>query len=238
MASLVIGIEQATDFLVDLLNIHSPTGYTADAIDFIEEQFNALDLPPGSSTERTRKGALLVHIPGESSERPVGLTAHADTLGLMVTEIKSNGRLKFTGLGGVMWSGVEFEGVTVRTSAGDLIRGTVVPVNGSVHVNKGLRDMKRNPDTLEVRLDVRTSSADETREHGIDVGDFIFLDPRVELTDTGFIRSRFLDDKLSVACIYAAVAALNGDAPAQDTTILISNYEEVGHGGSADWPEF
>src|SRR5690606_4811817 len=108
----------------------------------------------------------------------------------------------------------------------------------STHVNANLRTAERTADLMEVRIDARTTNAAETRAPGIEVGDFVFLDPRVEVVDTGFIRSRHLDDKAGVAAIYGAVFALTeaGLSPAQDTTILIANYEEVGHGGSAGLP--
>lgn len=232
---LTIDIPHAVDFLVDLLNTPSPIGYTPEAITYCEQAFGALTLPDNTTMSRTPKGALLIEIPGSRSDAPVGLTAHVDTLGLMVSEIKPDGRLKCTPLGGIMWGGIEFEGVTVRTHDNHRIRGTVVPVNGSVHVNRRIHTMERNADSMEIRLDIRTTSADETQAAGIAVGDFVFLDPRVEVSDNGFIRSRFLDDKLSVACIYAALHALDGQTPSQDTTILISNYEEFGHGGSDGW---
>jgi putative aminopeptidase FrvX len=180
---------------------------------------------------------LIITIPGERDDAPRGLTAHIDTLGFMVKEIKSNGRLKLSMLGGYMWNAVEFEGVTVQTYTGQRYRGTIVPIKASVHVHRDASELTRNGDTMEVRLDVRTRNADETRALGIDVGDFVFVDPRVEVTETGFVRSRHLDDKASVAVIYGAVQALAGQRPAQTTTILLTNYEEVGHGGAAGFPD-
>jgi putative aminopeptidase FrvX len=185
----------------------------------------------------TRKGALMLRWPGASQAR-VGVTAHVDTLGLMVKEIKTDGRLKVTRIGGPIMNGLENENVTVRTLDDRRYRGTVMLINPSSHVNPNAATAARDENTMEVRLDLRTGSTAETRALGIEVGDFIFVDPRVEVTDTGFIRSRFLDDKASVACIYAALAAMQsaGQRPANDTYVLISNYEEVGHGGAADWP--
>jgi putative aminopeptidase FrvX len=229
-------LEPTLTFLTELLNIHSPTGMTDAALDYCEDAFNELNFP-GLTTRRTKKGALILDLLGHSAERPVGLTAHVDTLGLMVKSIKSNGRLKCTNLGGIVWPGVEFEGVTVFPSGGgEPVRGTVVLQNGSVHVNRSIRKAERNEDSLEIRLDARTTSESETRALGINVGDFVCLDPRVERVN-GFIRSRFLDDKLSVACIYGALHLLadRGDVPAQQAQIIISNYEEVGHGGASDW---
>jgi putative aminopeptidase FrvX len=130
------------------------------------------------------------------------------------------------------------EGVTVRTYDNRRYRGTVVPVNPSVHVNPKIQTAERNAETMEIRLDARVTNADETRALGIEVGDFIFVDPRVEVGEAGFVRGRFLDDKAGVAGIYGALRALKdaGLQPAQDTAFLIANYEEAGHGGGAGWP--
>ena len=235
---LAFDVDAAVSFLVDLLNTHSPTGRTADAVAFAQAAFEALDMP-GLTTELTRKGALVITIPGKADDAPRALSAHVDTLGLMVKEIKASGRLRASQIGGGMWNAVEFEGVTVETHDGRRVRGTVLPTNPSVHVSKEIAQALRTEALMEVRLDARTTSAAETRALGIEVGDFILVDPRVEVTETGFIRSRYLDDKLSVACIYAAVQALAqaGETLAQQTTILISNYEEVGHGGTGGLPD-
>jgi putative aminopeptidase FrvX len=238
MTKLTIDLETMTDFLVGLLNTPSPTGYYVEAIDYVRGAFEALEIADMEVTTTT-KGALLALWRGTSGDAPRGLTAHIDTLGLMVKEVKGSGRLKTSMIGGYMWTAVEFEGVTVRTHDNQRYRGTMLPSNPSVHVNAKIRDASRDGDLMEVRLDAKVSSSDETRELGIGVGDFIFLDPRVEVTETGFIRSRHLDDKAGVAVIYGALLALKnaGLQPAQDTAILIANYEEVGHGGSAGLPD-
>lgn len=238
MTDLNINTTAMVDFLVGLLNTPSPTGYATLAIDYVEQAFNDIGIP-GLETQRTIKGALRIKIPGESTAARRGLTAHVDTLGLMVKEIKPSGRLKTTQLGGFMWTAVEFEGCTIRTLDGREYRGTILPQNPSVHVNREIREATRTGDMMEVRIDARTNSADDTRELGINVGDYIFLDPRVEVTATGFIRSRHLDDKASVATIYGALLALHeaGLSPVQETFLLITNYEEVGHGGAQGLPE-
>ncbi len=233
--SLAIPVDSVVDFLVGLLNIHSPTGYYHEAMDYCHQRFAALNM---LEIWTIRKGALMMKLPGASSAAPIGLTAHTDTLGLMVKEIKSNGRLKVTKLGGILLPGAENEGVTVRTHDNRHLRGTLVPVNTSTHVNASIQKSERNEDTMEIRLDARTESAAETRALGVDVGDFIFVDPRVELTDTGFIKSRFLDDKAGVACLYGALLAIKQAAltPPQDVYLQVANYEEVGHGGAAGFP--
>ncbi|MEZ4670288.1 MAG: M42 family metallopeptidase [Anaerolineae bacterium] len=236
MPNLNINLDDTISFLTGLLNTPSPTGYTIEAIEYVEKAFKALKIK-GLTLERTKKGALLAHWKGAASDAPRGITAHIDTLGLMVKEIKGSGRLKTTQLGGFAWNAVEYEGVTIRTFDDKRIRGTMLLSNPSTHVNTKLGSTTREADNMEIRLDAVTRSANDTRALGISVGDFVFLDPRVEVTDTGFIRSRHLDDKASVAAIYGAMVALKAAKaqPAQDTTILIANYEEVGHGGSADW---
>ncbi|MCD4685786.1 MAG: M42 family metallopeptidase [Anaerolineae bacterium] len=237
MVKLQFDVDRSTEFLVGLLNTPSPTGYHPEAVAYVENAFAALEIEDLIITRDT-KGALIVTWPGTKDDAPRGVTAHVDTLGLMVKEIKDNGRLKLTQLGGFMWNAVEFEGVTIQTHSGQRYRGTVVPTKASVHVHRDARDAPRDADTMEVRIDARTSSADDTRALGIEVGDFVFLDPRVEVTGTGFIRSRHLDDKASVAAIYGAFAALKaaGLRPAQTVTVVFATYEEVGHGGATGWP--
>lgn len=236
MASLPpIDTASMLNFLTRLLNTPSPTGYTQAAIDFVETE---LSLFPELTFSRTRKGALLATLPGESDSAPRALTAHVDTLGAMVKEIKANGRLKLTQIGGYTWNTIEGEGITVFTANGEKVRGAFLLNKASSHVfGKDTVETRREADTMEVRLDARTTSAEETRALGIEVGDFVAFDPRVEITN-GFVRSRHLDDKACVANIFAAIQALHtaGLKPKQKTVILISNYEEVGHGAAAGLP--
>lgn len=234
MALFEISTDYLKRTLVDLLNTPSPTGDTEYAISFVQGELESWGVP----TERTTKGALIAHIEGLRQDRPRALTAHVDTLGAMVREIKPNGRLKLTALNGLNWPTVESEGVWVATRSGRQVRGSIVLTNGAAHVNREASTAPRNDETLEVRLDERTVRAEETRLLGVEVGDFVYLDPRVEVSDAGFIRSRFLDDKACVASALAAVKAIvdSGVTPAQSTTLLISNYEEVGHGGRDGLP--
>lgn len=228
-----------TAFLVEcltgLLNTPSPTGFSQQAVERTEEH---LRLFPGLELKRTRKGALVAAWLGQASDAPRSLTAHLDTLGAMVKEIKSNGRLKLTKIGGFAWNTVEGEGCTVFTARGEQVRGSLLLAKASAHVYGGqVNETKREDDNMEVRLDARTTSAQETKELGIGVGDFVAFDPRVEVTND-FIRSRHLDDKACVACILAAVKSLSdaGLQPKQTTYLLFSNYEEVGHGAAVGIP--
>jgi len=230
-----IDTDYLLQFLTTLLNTPSPTGFAHQAIARVEQ---ALAGFPGLQVNHTRKGALVATWAGKASGAPRALTAHVDTLGAMVKEIKSSGRLKLTKIGGFAWNTVEGEGCTVFTRKGESVRGSLLLTKASGHVHGGqVNETKRDDDTMEVRLDARTASADETRALGIEVGDFVAFDPRLEMTD-GFVRSRHLDDKACVACVLAAVKALHdaGLQPTQKTILLISNYEEVGHGAAAGIP--
>lgn len=235
MANYLIDNQAMTNFLTGLLDTPSPTGFHERAIAYCRDAFTEFPI----TLSNTRKGALIGTWTGRSDASPRGLTAHVDTLGAIVSHIKSNGRLKMSQLGGWSWGSVEGEGVTVFTQSGQPYRGTILPTKASVHIfGSDARTFKREQDYYEIRLDEVTSSKAETLQLGIDVGDFVAFDPRVEISPSGFIRSRHLDDKAGVACIYAAAKAISdaGLTPAQTTTIHISNYEEVGHGASSGFP--
>lgn len=223
-------------FLTLLLNTPSPTGLTDEAIALVETSLLPL---PELTFNRTRKGALVVTWPGTNGGAfSRALTAHVDTLGAMVKEIKSNGRLKLTQVGGYSWNAVEGEGCTILASGEKRIRGSILLDKSSVHVHgPKVTETKREADVMEVRLDERTSSVDETRALGIEIGDFVALDPRVEFVN-GFIRSRHLDDKACVACLVAALHSMvrAGLKPTHTTHFHISNFEEAGHGASAGIP--
>lgn len=225
-----------TDFLTELLNTPSPTGYAHQAIALTEEELGKYK---DIELRHTHKGALVGSWSGEKAETPRALTAHVDTLGGMVKEIKSSGRLKLSPIGGFAWNTVEGEGCTIFTNNGDTVRGSLLLNKASGHVHgSAVRETTREADKVEVRLDARTTNPDETQELGIRVGDFVVFDPRVEMSN-GFIRSRHLDDKACVAALVAAVKAISeaGLKPAQTTTLHISNYEEVGHGAAAGFPD-
>ncbi|GAB4521857.1 MAG: M42 family metallopeptidase [Anaerolineales bacterium] len=222
-------------FLTGLLETPSPTGMADAAIEYVQRTLEDL---PFLHIQRTRKGGLLATWDGRQSDAPRTVTAHVDTLGAMVKEIKPNGRLRLTRIGGYAWNTIEGEGCTVFATGGQQIRGAILLDKASGHVHgNATQESKRDEHSMEVRLDARTTSADETRALGIEIGDFVAFDPRMEITN-GFVRSRHLDDKACVANIVAAIQALAqaGLQPAQRTHFYFSNYEEVGHGASAGIP--
>lgn len=224
--------EFATDMAVRLLAIDSPTGYTAAAAEWVAEEFSDL----GFEAKITTKGGVLVDLGGEGDG--LLLEAHTDTLGAMVAEVKSNGRLRVTPLGGMRPENGEAECVRVRTRSGGVIEGTMQLCNASVHVNKDYADTKRTYDTMEIVLDEDTKSADDTRALGIEVGDIVCFEPRTRVTASGYIKSRFLDDKLSVGILLGLAKYLkdSGVKPTRRLWAHITIYEEVGHGGSASVP--
>jgi len=237
MSLPVIDAPFLTKFLVDLLNTPSPTGLAEPGVAFTELTLKAF---PQLTLTRTRKGALVARWEGKKSGAPRALTAHIDTLGGMVKEIKPNGRLKLSRIGGLILNGVETEGCQVLTNNGGKVRGSYMFEKASAHVHGALvNETRRSEDNMEVRLDARTTSADETRALGIQVGDYVCFDPRVEISN-GFVRSRFLDDKACVATIIASIKALHdaGLQPTQTAYFHFSNYEEVGHGASAGIPHY
>ncbi len=232
---LPIDVPAMQEFLVGLLNTPSPTGLAERVVEYTARAFAQFPL----EVRRTVKGALVAEWAGAASDSPRALTAHVDTLGGMVKEIKSTGRLKLTKIGGFAWNTVEGEGCVVLTAPGREVRGSLLVTSASSHVyGAETGEAKRDDDHMEVRLDERTTSEAETRALGIQVGDFVAFDPRVEVSASGFIRSRHLDDKACVAAMFGAVRAMveAGVSPAQRTTLHISNYEEVGHGAASGFP--
>ncbi len=231
-----VDLEYLFGFLKDILNTPSPTGFAHQAIERIEKE---LCVYPFLEMWRTRKGGLMAVWRVKGSNAPRALTAHVDTLGAMVKEIKSSGRLKMTKIGSYAWNTIEGEGCTVFASRGQPLRGSILLTEASGHVHGNVvTETKRDDENMEIRLDALTSSAAETRGLGISVGDFVAIDPRVEITNN-FVRSRHLDDKACVACLAAAIKALDqaGVQPAQTSYFFFSNYEEVGHGAAAGIPQ-
>ena len=217
-----------------LLAIDSPSGFTAKAVAWLKKQFECL----GFAATITTKGGLLVDLGGKNNEDCLMLAAHTDTLGGMVAEIKGSGRLRLTNLGGMKADNGEAENVRVYTRDGKIYEGTLQLCNASVHVNGDYSTAKRSFDTTEVVLDEDVSSAADTRKLGIEVGDLVCFEPRTRKTASGYLKSRFLDDKLSVGILlgFAKYLADNKIIPQRRTWLHITVYEEVGHGCSGSLP--
>ena len=217
-----------------LLAIDSPSGFTAKAAEWVKNEFAAL----GFDANITTKGGVLIDLGGEDVNDGLFLEAHADTLGCMVAEIKGNGRLRLTNLGGMNANNAEAENVRVYTRSGRVIEGTCQLCNASIHVNLEYSNISRKWDAMEIVLDEDVNSAAETRALGIEVGDIVCFDPRTKRTESGYLKSRFLDDKLSVGILFGFAKYLrdNNIVPARKVYAHVTVYEEVGHGGSASVP--
>jgi putative aminopeptidase FrvX len=217
-----------------LLAIDSPSGYTKAAAEWVKETFENL----GFKAEITVKGGVIIDLGGKNADDGLLLEAHADTLGAMVAQIKGDGRLKLTNLGGMNPNNAEAENVRVYTRSGKVIEGTCQLCNASVHVNGDYSSAKRDWNSVEIVLDENVSSAKDTRELGIEVGDIVCFDPRTRRTASGYLKSRFLDDKLSVGILlgFAKYLADNKIVPERRVWAHVTVYEEVGHGGCASVP--
>ena len=225
----------ATEQAVQLLAIDSPSGFTRRAAEWVRDAFASL----GYEARLTQKGSVLIDLGGGDVSDALLLEAHTDTLGGMVAEIKGSGRLRITAIGGMNANNGETENVRVYTRAGKVFEGTLQLVNASTHVNGDYSATKRTFDSTEVVLDEDVKSADDTRALGIEVGDIVCFEPRTRVTESGYIKSRFLDDKLSVGILLGFAKYMKDEniAPARRVYAHITVYEEVGHGGSASVPE-
>ena len=223
-------------YLKNILLIPSPSGYTERIMNYIKEELHILNVPHFT----TNKGAVVATIRGKNNDYQRTLSAHVDTLGAMIKKINSTGTLGIDPLGGFMMNSIEGENCTIETIYGKTFTGTIQITKPSVHISgSDARELKRIPENMEVILDEKISSKKDVEELGINVGDFICFDTRTVFTEKGFIKSRHLDDKASVAILLYAIKHLvenNIELP-YTTNIFISNYEEVGHGASASMPE-
>lgn len=232
-------MEKYLDYILgeieNLANIPSPTGYSIEIIKYIGERLDELKVP----YRVTNKGALIASFEGLNNDRDRVISAHVDTLGAMVKRIKGNGRLSFSQLGGYMLNSIENENCIIQTMDGKRYTGTVLTVKPSVHIHSDAKQIERNVDNMEIVLDERVSSNEDVEKLGIDVGDFIFFETRTQLTESGFIKSRHLDDKASAGIFLGVIKHMveNNIVPAYKTHFFFSTYEEVGHGASASVPE-
>ncbi|WP_370636331.1 M42 family metallopeptidase [Cohnella sp. CFH 77786] len=223
------------EVLRTLLAIPSPSGYCHDIMSRVSEEAARL----GFSLETTPKGNGILTIPGTGSagdpaKGTIGLTAHVDTLGAMVRAVKPDGKIRFTPIGGYAMQTVEGEYCLIHTRDGRKYEGTVLSTKPSVHVYPDARDWKREEANMEIRIDEPVKSKEDTEKLGIAVGDFISWDPRTRMLDNGWIKSRHLDDKASVAALFGLLEwlARADRTPVRPVKIIFSTYEEVGHGSS------
>lgn len=221
-------VERALGLILELCGTPSPTGFTKSAEAFLEARIAAAGFTP----QRTRKGSVYACLGGQG--HPLVLAAHVDTLGAIVRSVKGNGRLRYSKVGGYPDLNLVAQTCLIHTREGKTYSGTFQPVDASSHVNPKLKELKPDDENLEILVDERTRSREETLALGISPGDMVSLDARPVLTPSGFLKSRHLDDKAS-AGILLALAGLVGAKDlvlGREVFLLFTTYEEVGHGGA------
>lgn len=223
------------DYIVKLTNTPSPTGFTTDIMNYIKAEVEGF----GYEAVKTAKGGVLVTVIGENDQQHRMVTAHLDTLGAMVRAVKPDGRLKMDLVGGFGYPSIEGENCLIHCAKnGKNFTGTILMHQTSVHVYRDASTAERNQTNMEIRLDEKVTSADQTRALGIEVGDFISFDPRTIVTETGFIKSRHLDDKVSAAILLHLLKVYKeeGVTLPYTTHFYFSNNEEIGYGANSSIP--
>lgn len=222
-------MDYIVEFLEKLVNVPSPSGYTKEVMRLVETEAAFW----GFSSVYNRKGGLVITVPGKSEE-VLGLSAHVDTLGAMVRSVTPKGMLKIVSVGGFMMESVEGTYCKVHTRTGKTYTGTILTSAPSVHTYDEARTMERKEKNMEIRLDEVVRSAEDLEKLDISAGDYVSFDPMFVHTESGFIKSRHLDDKASVAVLMGLLKEIHesGKMPEKTLKLLISNYEEVGFGAS------
>jgi len=217
-----------------LVNIPSPSGFTKEVMGYVKAEAERY----GYACEYSQKGGLIISVKGKSGET-LGLSAHVDTLGAMVRSIDSEGTLKFTLVGGYTMHSVEGSYCKIHTREGLTYTGTILIKSASVHSYDDARTLERTDRNMLVRIDEPVKSKEDVLALGINSGDYISFSAKFNYTDAGFIKSRHLDDKASVAVLLGMLKEMSEGnlTPDKNLKILISNYEEVGYGASWIPPE-
>ena len=210
--------------------VDSPTGFSRAVNRKLEEILKGM----GYRAQVTNKRLVKVSVAGRSHEKRIAVSAHVDTLGAMVKSVSADGKIRFTRLGGPILPTFDGEYCRVYADGGKIYTGTFLCDSCSCHVYKDAGTLERNENTMYVRLDEEVSSAEEVNALGIRTGSVIALDPKTTVTESGFIKSRFLDDKAGSVCLLTALQAMKKESvtPEYDTDFYFTNYEEVGHGAA------
>lgn len=224
------------DYIVKLTHTPSPTGFTKEIMDYIKAEVEGF----GYEALKTPKGGVMVSVKGQNDQAHRVVTAHLDTLGAIVRAVKPDGRLKMDLVGGFGYPSIEGENCLVHVASnGKTYTGTILMHQTSVHVYRDANTAERNQTNMEIRLDEKVTNADETRALGIEVGDFISFDPRTTVTESGFIKSRHLDDKVSAALLIHLLKVYKeeGVTLPYTTHFYFSNNEEIGYGANSSLPD-
>lgn len=213
-----------------LFNCDSPTGYSTNVNNLLIDILKEI----GYTANLTNKGNVRLFVEGQNHEKRVATSAHVDTLGLMVRSINGDGTLKVTNVGGPSIPTLDGEYCKIMTRQGKSYTGTILCSSSSVHVYEDAKSKSRDLDSMLIRIDERVNSKDDVKKLGIDNGDYIFIDPKTTITESGFLKSRFIDDKASVCAILGVLKKLKDTCqkPYYDTYVYFVNQEEVGHGAA------
>ncbi len=213
-----------------LLNTDSPSGFTQNAADLVENLAREL----GYEVSRNNKGNVVVEVPGREEGPVSGLCAHIDTLGLMVRSITADGQLMITRIGGPILPTLDGEYCKIYTRDGRVYTGTVLSLSPAAHVFDDAATRLRDEQNLAVRIDEVVKNKEDAEALGIMAGDFVCFDPKTVVTESGFLKSRFIDDKGSAACMLALLKHMSegGEKPRHPAKFIFSIHEEVGHGGA------
>lgn len=208
----------------------SPTGYTFNVINLIKSYIDSF----GYNSRILNNGALEVSIKGINSSKVVATSAHCDTLGLMVRSINGNGTLALTKIGGPITPTLDGEYCKIYTRDGKVYKGTILSTSPAIHVYKDANSKSRDIDNLEVRIDEIVKSKEDVEKLGIQNGDIVCYDTKYEVTDSGFLKTRFIDDKASAVVLIMLLKYMSENKISfkYDTKIYFVVYEEVGHGAS------
>lgn len=226
-------VDYAVEQIINLCNTPSPSGFTKKVESYLIEELNKMGYEPYS----TNKGSVVVDLGGEGNG--LLLAAHVDTLGAMVRAIKSNGRLRITKVGSYPENYIETENCTIHTRTGKEYSGTIQLENPAVHVHKGINEIVRDDSNIEVVIDEKVKNKEDVLKLEISAGDFITFDSRTVYTESGFIKSRHLDDKASSGILIALAKYLeeNNIRLNRKIYLMFTTYEEVGHGASTAIPD-
>ena len=214
----------------EIVSVHSPVGFYCKLNPVIEMYAKKF----GKEVTYDNKSTAYITLEGEDNTKTVLISAHADTLGMMVRKIESNGMLKVRPLGSVNFANLEGENVTVHTREGKEFTGLIACKSHSVHVFDDARTLERSEDNMVVILDEDVKNDKDVRALGIEHGDYIFIEPRCTVTDNGYIKSRFIDDKGSIACVFTMLKYLteNNLKPKFKTILAFPYGEEISIGGT------
>ena len=213
-----------------VFNCDSPSGYSINIVNLLKGYLDEYKY----DYRVHNKGTIEVFIEGIDHSKVVATSAHVDTLGLMVRSIKGNGNLALTKIGGPIVPTLDGEYCKIVTRDNKLYTGTILSTSPAAHVYKDSESKSRDIDNVELRLDEIVKNSDDVKKLGIQNGDFVFIDPKFQITDSGFLKTRFIDDKASAVIILMLLKYCreNNIKFKYDTRIYFVVYEEVGHGAS------